>query len=100
MKTLFLVITFCLSLMAQTSLEQNSKEMYEKFYRDVGDKWIVELSSPDTMVTVAITKGEWFSETVCCNYIIMKNDSLFFTTRDRMVCRINNSKRDYIWMVK
>lgn len=88
------------SIKEQQRLEENAAYMMNRYNPNLGDKTSFELSSPDSLVNVRVTKGEWTSESFLCNYIVQKNDTLFFSTKDGVVCKYLNSNKDYIWIAQ
>jgi len=77
-----LVMGNCSGYISQEKLlEENSRDMAQKYDADYGTKTNFLLCSPDSLVSVRLTKGEWIGEKMMANYVVFKDDSVYVSNR-------------------
>lgn len=95
---LILIIVLGCTPRSEISLEENAKAMAEKYKSANYSSSIVHVMSPDSLVTIVLTKGEWYGSEIKCNYVIEKKDTLFISNRNRLITKIKNN--NYVVFIK
>lgn len=79
-----LVLFFCVKLSIAETAKENA-ERHAKKYASTNSmlyKQTSYLVSPDSLVSVTVTNGDWFGVSVHANYVIQRGDTTYVSKRE------------------